>query len=136
MLINISKEVSCIDWPELDRMQYWDHIYKKLNKNVVWKYPLTFIRILIFPFMNYLFYFLPLKQHVFWFWSHVWTENKNCLLSITIFFDLSVCVLVNTYSRFEILQGFLIHFCQHEILKKERERKKHALFFVVLIRMW
>lgn len=33
--LNISKEVSCIDWPELDRMQYWDHIYKKLNKSVV-----------------------------------------------------------------------------------------------------
>lgn len=33
--LNISKEVSCIDWPELDRMQYWDHIYKKLNKNVI-----------------------------------------------------------------------------------------------------
>lgn len=33
--LNISKEVSYIDWPELDRMQFWDHVYKKLNRNVV-----------------------------------------------------------------------------------------------------
>ncbi|XP_055320705.1 esterase B1-like [Sitodiplosis mosellana] len=33
--LNISTDVSYIDWPELDRMQYWDHIYKKFNRSVV-----------------------------------------------------------------------------------------------------
>lgn len=32
--LNIAKDVSYIDWPELDRMQFWDHIYKKCNKNI------------------------------------------------------------------------------------------------------
>lgn len=35
MCLNIAKEVSHIDWPELDRMAYWDHIYKKCNKNLI-----------------------------------------------------------------------------------------------------
>lgn len=33
--LNISKEVSFIDWPELDRMQFWDHIYKKTNVDII-----------------------------------------------------------------------------------------------------
>lgn len=32
--LNIAKEVSFIDWPELDRMQYWDHIYKQTQCNL------------------------------------------------------------------------------------------------------
>lgn len=33
--LNISKEVSYIDWPELKRMQHWDQIYRRFNKNVI-----------------------------------------------------------------------------------------------------
>lgn len=33
--LNISNEVSYIDWPELERMQHWDQIYKQFKKNII-----------------------------------------------------------------------------------------------------
>lgn len=33
--LNMSNDVTFIDAPELDRMHYWDNIYKKLNHNVI-----------------------------------------------------------------------------------------------------
>lgn len=33
--LNVSKEVSCIEWPELDRMQFWDRVYKQCNHNLI-----------------------------------------------------------------------------------------------------
>lgn len=33
--LNIAKDVSYIDSPELDRMQYWDRIYKQCNQTVI-----------------------------------------------------------------------------------------------------
>lgn len=33
--LNMAKEITFIDSPELDRMQYWDNIYKKLNQNII-----------------------------------------------------------------------------------------------------
>lgn len=32
--LNVSTEVSYIDWPESDRMQFWDQVYKQCNRNV------------------------------------------------------------------------------------------------------
>lgn len=31
--LNVSNEVSYIDWPELDRMRFWDQVYKQFNNN-------------------------------------------------------------------------------------------------------
>lgn len=31
--LNVSKDVSYIDWPELERMHYWDNVYKQFNNN-------------------------------------------------------------------------------------------------------
>lgn len=33
--LNVSNEVSFIDWPELERMQHWDQIYKQFNRNII-----------------------------------------------------------------------------------------------------
>ncbi len=33
--LNISNEVSFIDYPELKRMHHWEQIYKQFNKNIV-----------------------------------------------------------------------------------------------------
>lgn len=33
--LNVSKEVSCIDWPELDRMQIWDRLFKQCNHSLI-----------------------------------------------------------------------------------------------------
>lgn len=33
--LNISKDVSYIDWPELDRMQYWDRLYEQCKHNII-----------------------------------------------------------------------------------------------------
>lgn len=33
--LNVNKEITFIDSPELDRMQYWDNVYKKLNVDVI-----------------------------------------------------------------------------------------------------
>lgn len=33
--LNIAKEVNYMDWPELDRMQYWDRAYKQCNQTVI-----------------------------------------------------------------------------------------------------
>lgn len=33
--LNIADDVSFIDLPELDRMYFWDQIYKQLNKNII-----------------------------------------------------------------------------------------------------
>lgn len=31
--LNVSKEVSYIDWPDLERMQFWDKIYDELSQS-------------------------------------------------------------------------------------------------------
>lgn len=33
--LNISNELSYIDWPEVERMQFWDDIYQQFSRNVI-----------------------------------------------------------------------------------------------------
>lgn len=33
--LNIARDVSFIDLPELERMQFWDQVFNQLNKNII-----------------------------------------------------------------------------------------------------
>lgn len=32
--LNLSKDVSFIEWPELDRMRFWDRLYEQYKENL------------------------------------------------------------------------------------------------------